>query len=135
MTVLSERLKALRKKHKLTQKDIANYLGMTESGYGYYEQGRNEPSIETLQKLAVKYNVSISYLTGEEHEGKKALVADHEIELTEEEFNFIKELKKHPLLFHELASDPAKKVKELIKLFRVKQFILEEDIEEYGDVK
>ncbi len=135
MTVLSERLKTLRKKHKLTQKDIANYLGMTESGYGYYEQGRNEPSIETLQKLAVKYNVSISYLTGEKHEGKKALVADHEIELTEEELNFIKELKKHPLLFHELASDPAKKVKEIIKLFRVKQLILEEDMEEYGDVK
>jgi len=133
MTILPERLKTLRKRHKLTQKDIANYLGMTESGYGYYEQGRNEPSIETLQKLAVKYNVSISYLTGEEYDGKKALVADQE-ELTEEEFNFIKELKKHPQLFHELTSDPAKKVKELIKLFRVKQLILE-DIEEYGDVK
>ncbi|MED0670611.1 helix-turn-helix domain-containing protein [Aneurinibacillus aneurinilyticus] len=71
MAKLSDRLRELRKKHKLTQKDIANYLGITESGYGYYEQGRNEPSIETLRKLAQKYNVSITYLTGEEKETPK----------------------------------------------------------------
>lgn len=65
MSVLSERLRKLRKKHKLTQKQVAEYLGISESGYGYYEQGRNEPSLETLTKLAKKYNVSVAYLTGE----------------------------------------------------------------------
>ncbi len=65
MSILSERLRYLRKKHKLTQKQVAEYLGITESGYGYYEQGRNQPSLETLSKLAAKFNVSVSYLTGE----------------------------------------------------------------------
>ncbi|MBT2710080.1 helix-turn-helix transcriptional regulator [Pseudomonas sp. ISL-84] len=49
----------------MTQKDVATFLGISESGYGYYEQGRNEPSLETLRKLASKYGVSVSYITGE----------------------------------------------------------------------
>ncbi|MEN2765648.1 helix-turn-helix domain-containing protein [Ornithinibacillus xuwenensis] len=65
MVEVSQRFKELRKKHKLTQKDVAEFLGITESGYGYYEQGRNEPSIEILKRLSKKYDVSIDYITGE----------------------------------------------------------------------
>lgn len=65
MSILAERLRELRKKNKMTQKDVATFLGISESGYGYYEQGRNEPSLETLRKLASKYGVSVSYITGE----------------------------------------------------------------------
>lgn len=65
MPTVSERLKELRLNHKLTQKNIADFLGITESGYGYYEQGRNEPSIGILKKLSEKYSVSIDYLTGQ----------------------------------------------------------------------
>ncbi|HAM79563.1 helix-turn-helix domain-containing protein [Ornithinibacillus bavariensis] len=65
MVDVSQRFKELRKKHKLTQKDVAEFLGITESGYGYYEQGRNEPSIEILKKLSKRYSVSMDYITGE----------------------------------------------------------------------
>lgn len=65
MEKLKERLRQLRKSNHLTQKEIATFLGISESAYGYYEQGRNEPSIETLKKLADKYNVSFSYISGE----------------------------------------------------------------------
>jgi len=64
MTIVSERLKQLRKEYKLSQKQVAEILGISESGYGYYEQGRNEPSIEMLNKLADRYNVTIDYLLG-----------------------------------------------------------------------
>lgn len=66
MSILSERLRGLRKLHKLTQKDVADFLNITESGYGYYEQGRREPSVETLRRIAYKYGVTVSYLTGQE---------------------------------------------------------------------
>lgn len=65
MTILAERLRELRKLHKLKQKDVADLLGITESGYGYYEQDRNKPSIEALKILAKKYNVTLEDLTGE----------------------------------------------------------------------
>jgi len=56
-----ERLKHQRLIHNYTQKEIADYLGMSVGGYGFYEQGRREPSIEILKMLASKYGVSIDY--------------------------------------------------------------------------
>ena len=38
-------------------KDVAKYLNITTSAYGYYEQGKN-PDIETVNKLADFFNVS-----------------------------------------------------------------------------
>lgn len=57
-----ERLKELRKQSGYLQKDIADYLNISKSAYGYYEQGRNEPDIQTIVKLASYYNVSTDYL-------------------------------------------------------------------------
>ena len=64
MADISERLKLLRKEHKLSQKQVSDILDISESGYGYYEQGRNEPSIEMIKKLADRYDVTTDYLLG-----------------------------------------------------------------------
>ncbi len=58
------RLLELRKELKLTQTDIANKLFITQNGYASYENGRTEPNIETLIKLADIFNVSVDYLIG-----------------------------------------------------------------------
>ncbi|XRD26086.1 helix-turn-helix transcriptional regulator [Lysinibacillus fusiformis] len=39
MSNVSQRLKDLRKEAKLTQADVAKFLNISESAYGYYEQG------------------------------------------------------------------------------------------------
>lgn len=65
MATVPQRLRELRKSHKLTQSDLANFLNISESAYGYYEQGRNEISITNLRKLSEKYNVSVAYILGE----------------------------------------------------------------------
>ncbi|MFF2179368.1 helix-turn-helix domain-containing protein [Lysinibacillus sp. NPDC058147] len=62
------RLRELRKEAKLTQADVAKFLNISESAYGYYEQGRNEISIGSVQKLAEKYNVSVGYILCETDE-------------------------------------------------------------------
>lgn len=62
MPTIPQRLKELRKEHKLTQADVANFLNISESAYGYYEQGRNEISISSIRDLAKKYNVSVAYI-------------------------------------------------------------------------
>lgn len=49
---------------KLTQKDVADFLGIDRSTYGKYETGDSEPNFETLQKLAKLFDVSIEYLMG-----------------------------------------------------------------------
>ena len=59
-----ERLKELRKKAKLNQKQVADVLGLTVSAYGNYELGQREPTIESLCKLADYYGVTVDYLIG-----------------------------------------------------------------------
>ena len=61
------RLKELRKERKLTQEQVANYLNLAQSTYQHYENGRAEPSIETLFKLADLYQVTLDYLLEREY--------------------------------------------------------------------
>ena len=63
MTV-AESLKKIRKQYKMTQEDIATLLGISRSGYTYYETGKTLPSIDVLQKLAVMYNTTIDTVVG-----------------------------------------------------------------------
>ncbi len=58
------KLKELRKEKKLTQKDLAQLLNVAPTTYLGYEKGLNEPTIETLCKLADYYQVSLDYLVG-----------------------------------------------------------------------
>ncbi|WP_339234539.1 helix-turn-helix transcriptional regulator [Oceanobacillus sp. FSL W7-1281] len=64
MNVFSERIVDLRIEHGYSQEEVAKKLNVSASGYGYYEQGRNEPSLETLYKIAEFFQVSIDYLLG-----------------------------------------------------------------------
>lgn len=55
-------LKAIRKEKKLTQRQVAEQLGVVESCYANWEQGRTEPDISTLRRLSLIFEVSIDYL-------------------------------------------------------------------------
>lgn len=57
-------LKNLRKEKKLNQKDIADYLGITQQAYQKYENGTSEMSGSTIKKLAGFYGVTTDYLLG-----------------------------------------------------------------------
>ncbi len=61
---LGESLKSIRKKYKMTQGDVAKLLGISRSGYTYYETDTTVPSIETLKKLAVVYDTSVDDIIG-----------------------------------------------------------------------
>lgn len=58
----STNLKSLRKNLGLTQNDLAQKLGMTRAKLGSYEEGRAEPSLALLEKIANFFAVSIDAL-------------------------------------------------------------------------
>ena len=58
------RLKELRLNNNKTQKDIADYLGLTEQAIAYYEKGKRTPKPETWRALADYFDVSVPYLRG-----------------------------------------------------------------------
>lgn len=55
-------LKLLRKGACVTQKQVAEYLNVVESCYANWEQGRTEPNIAMLRKLAKFFEVSLDDL-------------------------------------------------------------------------
>lgn len=124
MHVLQERLKDLRIENGYKQEDIAKKLNISTSAYGYYEQGRNEPSIETLREIANTYDVSTDYLLGliDAPKPQTMFKIDEDLILTKEELVIIKEMKKSSLL--EDFSHSPKSHRE--KLYRYWEFMKDE---------
>lgn len=72
-------LKQLRKSNKLTQKELAENIGVSEITIRSYESGRRLPNSETLVKLENYFNVSGAYLRGETEEKERMIWDDQEI--------------------------------------------------------
>lgn len=64
MNQLSKRMKLLRVKYGMKQKELALILNCTNATVSGYENSRNEPDLDTLIKIARFYNVSTDYLLG-----------------------------------------------------------------------
>lgn len=58
------RLRDLREDRDLTQKQIAEMLGMSQTGYSKYETGENDIPTSVLIKLADFYNTTTDYILG-----------------------------------------------------------------------
>ncbi len=64
MMNFNKKLKELRKESGLTQKDVAARLGVVESCYANWEQGRTEPSISAIKQLCSIFEVSADEMLG-----------------------------------------------------------------------
>lgn len=71
--MLGARIAALRREAGLSQAELAKRLQISPSAMGMYEQGRREPSMETLVAIAREFGVSTDYLlTGSPREQEEA---------------------------------------------------------------
>ncbi len=59
-----KRIRDLREDHDLTQKQIAEILGTSQTMYARYERGANEIPVHHLIKLCDYYDVSADYILG-----------------------------------------------------------------------
>lgn len=60
--MLGPRIAALRRNANMSQAELAEMLKISASAVGMYEQGRREPSLDTVVKLSVVFGVSTDYL-------------------------------------------------------------------------
>lgn len=65
-----KRIKDLREDRDITQKEIADYLKITQQQYSLYEKGKRTLPIDLLIELSKYYNVSTDYLLGLTNEPK-----------------------------------------------------------------
>ncbi len=64
MVDFGDRLRKLRKERKLTQKELANLIGVKNSVISFYEVGDRKPSLEVLIKLSNALHISTDILLG-----------------------------------------------------------------------
>ncbi|MED4922942.1 helix-turn-helix transcriptional regulator [Anoxybacillus geothermalis] len=105
-----KRLRFLRKKMNMTQKDLADKFRLGESTIGMYERDEREPSFEFVRQLADFFNVTTDYLLGR---------TDHP---NPPEQNDIPEELKDPelgLFFKELAEAPEERREQLLKIWEI----------------
>ncbi len=64
MSNFKTKLLTVRKAANLTQREMAEKLGITCSSYIYYEAGRIQPTLECLAKICQILGVSADFLLG-----------------------------------------------------------------------
>lgn len=57
-----QRVRNLREDKDLTQKQIGQFLNMSQTGYNQYEIGKNDIPTRVLIQLAKFYNTSVDYI-------------------------------------------------------------------------
>ncbi len=61
---LPERLKKLRRDSELSQAKLGVILGVPQQTYDKWEQGKSQPDIQMLIRLATYFDVTVDYLIG-----------------------------------------------------------------------
>ncbi len=115
MATFGQRFKELRSEKRLTQQQLADNFYLNKSSISRYEQNKQIPEIDLLQKLADFFNVSVDYLLGRSDIRNPQ---EDENDLTPEEQELLEKIKSDPelsILFHDLKSAPKKKIKQLLK--------------------
>lgn len=78
MATFAERLRELRNEKKMTMKDLADKLSLTEQAISMYERNERRPNFEKLEEIADFFNIDMNYLLG-----KSIIKNSYASELTE----------------------------------------------------
>ena len=66
-----ENLKFLRENNNISQKKLADAIGVAQSSVNYWEKGKRTPSVEAVQKIADYFNVSLPDLLDRDYYTQK----------------------------------------------------------------
>lgn len=75
---IGKKIKLLRDENKITQEELGKYLGVKRSAIANYESGKRRADIETCEKIARYFGVSIDFLIGKSQDDKRDFLYDAE---------------------------------------------------------
>lgn len=110
-----KRLKELRVGRGLTQTALGDVIGVTKASVCCYEKGTRTPTVENLIDLVNFFGVSSDYLIGTDSMVVTKNNKDKKVFMSEEEINFIEELRKNKYLSEILLEDPKRSIELLEK--------------------
>ena len=77
--MLGTRIASLRQSQGMSQAELAKKLHISASAVGMYEQGRREPSVDTLIALGQIFGVSLDYLLSGQPDSIRDVAALHQM--------------------------------------------------------
>lgn len=86
----NENLKEARIKKGLSQKEVADNIGVAKSTYSLYESGNREPNVQTIKKIADFLDISADELLGLSDQPTTLAAHFDGAEYTEDELEEIK---------------------------------------------
>lgn len=60
---IAENIRRIREEKKMTQKNVASLMGISQQAYGQYESGSREPKPETLGRIAAALGTTLTEIT------------------------------------------------------------------------
>lgn len=82
MSDFATRLRELRKSNNVSQQKLSKYLNFGYTAIANYESGRNQPSLDTVKKIAQYFDVTVDYLIGaSDYPKRESDITDKESEL------------------------------------------------------
>ena len=72
--MLGERISELRRRRKMTQRQLADYLSVSLNSVSLYERNLSTPDDDTKIKIAELFDVSMDYLMGTSSQRSLGLV-------------------------------------------------------------
>lgn len=117
MTGLGQRIREVRERAELNQKEFCAVLGIPQSTLSAYETGRMQPTISSLVNIAEKFNISLDWLCGIESTNNKSGLPDDLIAALTEAEKYLQELE----IQRRNDSDKIKALREDLTTARIKE--------------
>lgn len=87
METFGQRLVIAREERDLSQKELADHLGITPTRLNYWEKDKREPAIEMIKAIAQALDVDTNYLIGYDSKNKKAPLYSSEAEKLAQDYD------------------------------------------------
>ncbi len=123
--------KSLRKSKGLTQKEVADAIGINVATYASYEKGRTETPSEILIRLSFYYDISLDVLMQKENMCKDILTTKEEIKRANKELGELKEALENREVLDKMDEGTIDKLKTMID--SLSQFT--QSLEKITDIK
>lgn len=91
---ISENIKLLREKYRLSQKDLALIAGVSDKAVSTWERGLKEPRMGAIQKIADHFGIKKSNLIEDGGMASIATLSSTNNSFTPEEINIIKKYRR-----------------------------------------
>lgn len=111
-----KRLKELRTRMGLTQKQLGDLANVTKVSVCGYEKGNRTPNLETLIIISNVLNTTPNYLLDSDLTAKVMEDAEeYYVSISSDDITILNELKKYPELYNMIKEDPKRLIEKINK--------------------